>query len=368
MSHILTIFPLTVKLGCKKVRINVMKLPYDIQTQLARLDQVLQGAKKLLIVTHNTPDPDALASGLALKYLAEKRHNLQAHIAYGGEINRAENLAMVRELRIPLRRINRIRYTNYDRVAIVDTQPSTDNHSLPTNIPCDIIIDHHPELPDTEAPFKIVDPEIGTAATILIQLLYAAELSIPTDLATALTYAIRSETQELGRETSDQDIAAYFLVYAQASMGKLARISLPKLPRSYFVTLSKTMQQTRVFRHLICTHLGDVPTPETVGEMADLLLRHQRISWTLCTGRFRKHLILSMRSSNPDAKAGQIMRQLVKEPGSAGGHDMFAGGRIPLHGFLDADISILEIRLSQQFAELLGYENAEWKPLLESAE
>jgi nanoRNase/pAp phosphatase (c-di-AMP/oligoRNAs hydrolase) len=334
---------------------------------LTALDQILDGQPNLLIVLHNNPDPDALASGFALRYLAEKRYKLQAHITYGGLISRAENLAMVRELKIPLKKIFRISFTNYTRVALLDTQPGQGNNSLPPSADCHILIDHHLKHQRLSIPFMMLNPDIGATATLLVQLLKASELSLPADLATALTYAIRSETQELGRETHKQDIDAYFLVYPKASMRKLSRISQPKLPRSYFMMLAKTLDQARVFRHLLCAHLGDVPNPETVGEMADLLLRHQRISWILCTGRFKRHLILSMRSSNPTAKAGKLIRKLVPDPQNAGGHDMFAGGRIALDRLPETDIAILELRLSQQFAKLLGHPGADWKPLFDNS-
>ena len=336
-----------------------------MERYLAQLDEVLQGQQKLLIVLHNHPDPDALASGFALQYLAEKRYKLKAHIAYEGIISRAENLAMVQELQIPLKKISRIKFENYDRVALLDTQPGQGNNSLPPDVPCHILIDHHLTNRDYNIPFVMVNPDIGTTATLLVKLLRAGELALPTDLATALSYAIRSETQELGREANDDDIDAYFQVYPKASMRKLSRISFPKLPRSYFAMLAKTLEQSVVFRHLMCAHIGDIPNPETVGEMADLLLRHQRISWVLCTGRYKKQLILSMRSSNPDAKAGRVIRQLVPEQHNAGGHDMFAGGKISLNGLAETDIAILELRLSQQFAEIMGFPNADWKPLFE---
>jgi len=332
---------------------------------LTQLDEVLEGQQSLLIVLHNHPDPDALASGFALRYLAEKRYKIETHIAYGGLISRAENLAMVKELRIPLKKISRIDFACYTRIALLDTQPGQGNNSLPSEVPCHILIDHHPENLDYKIPFVMIEPDIGTTATLLIRLLRASDLPITTDLATALTYAIRSETQELGREAHDNDFDAYFLVYPKASMRKLSRISLPKLPHTYFAMLAKTLDRSTAFRHLICTHLGDVPNPETVAEMADMLLRHQRISWVLCTGRFQKALILSMRSSNPDAKAGKVIRQLVPERHNAGGHDLFAGGKISLNGLSDTDIAILELRLSKQFAELMGFPYADWKPLFD---
>ncbi len=344
-----------------------IKANNDIENNLAKLDQIFRECKKLLIILHNNPDPDSLASAYALSYLVEKRHEVQTNIAYGGLIGRAENRAMVRELKIPLKKINHIRYSNYTCVALLDTQPGAGNHSLPSNVECQIVIDHHPKRHGIHASFIMINPDVGATATMLVQLLEASELLIPTNLATALTYAIRSETQDLGREASPQDIKAYFMVYSKASMHKLSRIGRPKLSRSYFVNLAKTLERAKVFRHLICANLGEVSMPETVAEMADMLLRHQRISWALCTGRFKQNLIMSLRSSNPKAKAGKIIKHLVPDQDNAGGHDMFAGGRIALNELQEAEIAILEIRLAQLFAELMGYENVEWKPLLEAS-
>ena len=50
-------------------------------------------------------------------------------------------------------------------------------------------------------------------------------------------------------------------------MRKLSRISQPKRSRLYFVTLVKSLQRTMVFRHMICAHLGEIPTPDVVAEM-----------------------------------------------------------------------------------------------------
>jgi nanoRNase/pAp phosphatase (c-di-AMP/oligoRNAs hydrolase) len=344
-----------------------MKADSDLEKHLAKLDQSLEGHKNLLIVLHNNPDPDALASAYAFSYLAQKRYTIQTHIAYGGLIGRAENWAMVRELKIPLKKIERIRYPNYSRIALLDTQPGAGNNSLPFDVACHIVIDHHPKRHEVKSGFVMIDPLIGTTATMIIQLLDASGLTIPTDIATALSYAIRSETQDLGREASDQDVAAYFMVYPKASMRKLARIIHPKLSHAYFVILAKALQQARMSRHLICAHLGDVPMPEIVAEMADMLLRHQRISWALCTGRFKNTLLLSLRSSNPKAKAGRIIKHLVPDQNNAGGHDMLAGGRIALGELQEDEITILEIKLSQQFAKLMGYVNVDWKPLLEDS-
>lgn len=331
---------------------------------LLELDRIFSGKRKMLIAVHNNPDPDALASAFALEHIAQSRHGIQSDIGYGGLVSRPENLAMVRELKITLKKINRVRLENYDLIAMVDTQPGAGNNLLPPDVHCHIVVDHHPLRRNTRADFLLVRPELGTTATILIEWLSESGLSIPSDLATALAYAIRSETLDLGRETSKRDVKAYLTVFPKISIRKFARIAHPKLPRSYFIVLANTLQRTLCFRNLMCAHLGQVPAPEIVAEMADLLLQHKHMSWSLCSGRYKHYLLISIRSSNPRAEAGNIIQQLVPNPNNAGGHGMFAGGKIDLDGFSADQIIELEKKISRDFASLLGYKDVNWKPLL----
>ncbi len=336
-----------------------------IAIKLAELDQILLSQRRLLIVLHDNPDPDALASGAALSYLARKRCGVSATIAYGGIIGRAENRAMVRELKIPARHISRLRPSSYGNIALVDTQPGSGNNSLPSEVPATLVIDHHPLRRGVKAGFIEVKPDYGATATIMVEWLLASGVDIPANLATALSYAISSETQDLGRETSERDVHAYLAVYSRSSIRKLARIIHAKLPRSYFQTLARALHQAVSFRNVICAHLGDVPTPEIVPEIADLMVRHERIGWSLCTGRFDGSLILSVRSTHAGAKAGRLLRRLVANRGRAGGHDMTAGGRIPLEQGRNENPQLLEEKLAQDFARLLGHEDPKWRPLLE---
>lgn len=337
-----------------------------LKRELGQLDKVMRGHQKLLIIVHNNPDPDAIATAEALKFLVSKRNGLKADIAYGGSIGRAENRAMVSKLKIRLKQINRISMDKYDRIALVDTQPGAGNNSLPENKKCHLVIDHHPPQQPITADLAVVKPDIGVSATILIEWLQASDIEIPADLATALAYAISSETQNLGRETSRRDIDAYLYVYLRSSIRKLAQITYPKLPRSYFTTLAKALRSTYVYKNLICAHLGDVPNAEIVAEMADFLLRHERVGWSLCSGRFKDRLIISARSTNPKARAGKLLKKLVKDPNTVGGHDMIAGGYIPLNSQSKKELHQMQEDLLRNFTRLMGKKEADWKPLLNS--
>jgi nanoRNase/pAp phosphatase (c-di-AMP/oligoRNAs hydrolase) len=339
-----------------------------IKKEIRELKKVLKGAAHLLIVVHNNPDPDAIGSAAALAFLAEKKFGLQSSISYGGNIGRAENKEMVRKLNIRMKRMNRVNLDKYDRIALVDTQIGAGNNALDENAKCDIVIDHHPKSGKVKARLEVIKPKIGVSSTILVEWLQYSEIEIPPDLATALSYAITSETQSLGRETTQRDIQAYLSVYTRSSMRKLAQIMHPKLTRTYFKIMDRTLQNAFIYRHLLYSHLRDVPAAEMVSEMADFLLRLERISWIMCTGRVKDQLIIALRSSNPNAKAGELLKSLVPDSRTVGGHDMIAGGYVQLDQGKKQELMEMEINITKKFAQQQGYDNVEWKSLLNSIE
>jgi nanoRNase/pAp phosphatase (c-di-AMP/oligoRNAs hydrolase) len=331
---------------------------------LEQLKGVLQGKKQLLILTHNHPDPDAIAGAAALKLLVQEITETEASIAYSGIIARAENRRMIKLLDISMKQYNRIKLSKYDCVAMVDSQPGAGNNVLNADSPCDIVIDHHPLRKDTKAPFILVQPDVGASATLLIHLLDGAGIAVSADLATALSYAISSETQNMFREAERVDIKAYLSVYVRASIRKLADIINAKLPHHYFIQLGNAINNAQVHRNLITSHLEKIVHPEIVAEMADFLLKHDRITLVLTTGYYEDQLIMSIRSSSPKQNAGTLIKKLPLNPDNVGGHETTAGGFVDLSGMDREKQDVLVRELQESFGSLLGYPNAVWKPLL----
>lgn len=332
---------------------------------LATLGGILRPENRLLIVIHNNPDPDAIASACALKYLVEEKFRMAASVAFGGAVGRAENRVMLSRLKIRMKALGRIRASSYDRIAFVDTQPGAGNHAFGAGRKCHIVIDHHPRRRDTRADLVLIRPELGATATILVMLLKSGGLDIPSALATGLSYAISSETQALKREAGRLDLEAYLWVYTRSNIRTLGEIIHPLLRHSYFETLLFALRSALVFRNLVWLCLGDVPQPEIVSEMADFFLRHERIGWVFSTGRFRGSLVISLRCSDRKRNAGKVIQRIVGDSAAAGGHDMSAGGSISLQDLSGEAIALLEERLAAAFARNAGYDNFEWKRLME---
>ncbi|MFZ5516226.1 MAG: DHH family phosphoesterase [Candidatus Zhuqueibacterota bacterium] len=332
---------------------------------LKRLDRIIHGRETLTIVMHDYPDPDALASAMILSYLVRNRYGVRPRIVYGGVITRAENRAMVQQLKLHVLPISGVRLDKHSLIAMVDTQPGFGNNSLSRQLVPAMVFDHHRGGDLAHVQLADVRPEYGASATMLIEYLHAAGLEILVDIATAVTYAIRTETQELGRDVSQADIDTYLSVYEKANKHKLAKIFHPSLPNQYYSMLFTALQQAKIFQHLIHVHLKEVASPEFVALIADLLLRHERMGWSLVTGRYHEQLFISMRCNHPQAHAGKMLKQIVGTMGSAGGHPRMAGGQIPCTEENEQEWERLETEVVGRFLTKLSIRrDVVWKPLV----
>lgn len=298
-----------------------------------KLHEALIGFKKLLIIPHNDPDPDAIATAVGLRYLVFEKHGIEAHIGYRGIIGRSENKALVRYLNHPLHKLDNQEIAQGIPIALVDTQPGAGNNPLPKDIPATIVIDHHTwRDKSSEAQFFDVRPEIGATATIMTEYLQSAGLAFPTYLSTALFYGIKTDTMGLGRAASAADVDAYFFLQSRVDVEALVQIEHSQVPINYFKNLSAAIQEARLYDDdLIISYLGNLKYPDFGAEIADLLLRLQGAKWVICMGVFKDDLILSVRSRSQQIGAGDLACQIIGDLGVAGGHGTMAGGQIRIH-------------------------------------
>ncbi len=308
-----------------------------------------------LILTHDNPDPDALVSMALLARLLRQVFRRHATIAYGGMIGRAENREMVRVLGLEMVHMREISWRTFDLFALVDSQPRTGNNQLPADLTPHVVIDHHPpRKASLSCPFVDIRRDYGATATILAEYLQASGHEPTRRQATALLYAIKAETQDFGRESAGPDHRVYDRLLPRIDRRLMARIQHARLPLSYFRNLHRALESLETVSSLVVSHLGEVDQPDIVPEIADLLLRLEGKTWSLCTGAYGDRVYLSLRTTNPRADAGNLMRRLLRRRGKGGGHGMIAGGwiQIPRPGIPDAHVAI-ERQLARELAVAL---------------
>lgn len=310
--------------------------PEEMRERLSRLEAVLPGRGRVLIVTHDHPDPDALATAGALHLLLERRFGVRSRIVFSGMVARAENREMARHFRYRLAGLDSVRVPRRSLPAVfVDARPGSGNVTTPRWMKPVAVFDHHP-VPRGWAPpsgaFVDIRPSIGACASLMHEYLAAAGVAVPSWLASCMVYAVGVETVDFTRGGSPVDRDAVLALLPRASLRVLGEIKHAPLPPLYFTQLQEAIANARLYGRVAWSHLAEVPHPEIVPEIADRLARIERISFSFCTGFHGDSLVVSVRSNRRDARCGSLVRAAVGGLGPSGGHDRMAAASIPVGG------------------------------------
>jgi nanoRNase/pAp phosphatase (c-di-AMP/oligoRNAs hydrolase) len=302
------------------------------------LRESLTPADELTIVCHNNPDPDCLASALALGRIAAAVGIDERHILYSGEISHQQNRAFINLLDIDLVEFDAESVQNRDPgslLAFVDHSIPGSNNRVPEGTEIDIVIDHHP-ADNVEARFVDHRVEIGATATILAEYVEAFDLDLDGTLATALLFAIRRETLGFLRGTTPEEYAAAGGLHEAADLDLLRQLSSPSVTGATVDAIAEAIENRQVRGSVLITHVGRTSERDSLPQAADYLATLEGVETAIVFGLVAESIHLSARSTDARMHIGNVLEEAFADVGSAGGHREMAGGEVPLGIFADA--------------------------------
>lgn len=304
-----------------------MALFRQLDEQIAQLTALLNKDDRWLIVIN--ADPDALGAALALQHIF-KRRVLDVGIGHINEIKRPDNLSMIRFLRIPTRKIIPNLAAQYDKFAMVDSQP----HHNPAfeQFQFSVVIDHHPILADkpVNAPFVDIRPKYGATATMLTEYLYNLRIRPPKLLATALLYAIKADSASFERSFIDADVTAFKYLTKLADHTILNRIARSDFHLDWMRYFSRAFYNLRRIGQGLYAHMGKVENPDILVIVADFFTRVHGVPWDVVSGEYNDKLIVIFRGDGGRRDMGKLAAGLFGDLGSAGGHKGAARAEIDM--------------------------------------
>ncbi|TKX79817.1 DHH family phosphoesterase [Halorubrum sp. SD626R] len=311
----------------------------------------------LLVVAHDNPDPDAIASAIGLARVADVV-GVPADPCYGGEIAHQENRAMVNLLDLSLSTFDGVDLDDYDGVALVDHSRAGINDSLPEGHPVDIVVDHHPPRGPVAGSFVDIRPDAGATSTLIEE--YLSRLGVEPDrsLATALLYGIRIDTKDFTRSTSIPDFEAAASLSPLADESTLERVESPSVSQETLRVLANAIEGRDVRGSTVASCVGEISDRDTLAQAAERLLDLDGIAVTFVYGYMDGVVYGSARSRGTDLDVGELLRDALDPVGSAGGHATMAGAQVPLGILEEASESeslaeVVEAFVSGRFFEAL---------------
>jgi len=305
--------------------------------------------ERMLILLTGYPDPDNIASGLALQYLA-REHGVESRLLCFHEVSHQENQALVTKLDLDLwlydRHADLAPYTLY---AFVDSsRTETPINDLLAKKTFLAFIDHHKKAIDAAAEFVDVREDAGSTAGILTEYLREAHPEgLDADdhehgkLATALMHAIRSDTRLL-LEASPTDFLGAAYLWPAVDQELLRKISAQSLSPAVMDMIQAALERRRIYDNFLVSDVGFVRKEHRDGipQAADFLLTRAGIDTVLVFGVVDGKIIEgSLRTRSDTINPDTFLRKAFgvdEERGApfGGGNTRNKGGfQIPL-GFL----------------------------------
>jgi nanoRNase/pAp phosphatase (c-di-AMP/oligoRNAs hydrolase) len=309
----------------------------ELEHKARRLAALLRDSGgKMAILTHDNPDPDSIASAVALQAIADT-HGVAADIVYGGDVGHQENRAFVNLLGIDLlSRDEAPDVAEYDLVALVD---HVEDGPIDVGVDVDVFIDHHEIDDPVDAGFTDVRPNVSSTSTILTK--YIQEFDIrPTEaVATALLYGIRAETLDFKRDTTPADLTAAAYLYPFANHDTLEQVESPSMSPETLDVLAEAIQNREVQGSHLVSNAGFVRDREALSQAAQHLLNLEGITTTAVFGITDERIYLSARSKDIRMNIGNVLQDAFEQIGEASGHSTQGDAAIPLGIFTGIDAS-----------------------------
>ena len=326
------------------------------RARVQQYQRYLADADRVLILLHNDPDPDAIASGLALRNVL-RRTKTTAIIGAIHGVTRPENLRMLNLLDIHIEAITPESLREFERIAMVDVQPHYFGGLIDR---VDLVIDHHPEQTGYTAVFKDIRPDYGSTSTILTEHLRAVDVNISERTATAMLYAIKSDTLFFNRQTNRVDLEAFSYLYPLADAALIRKMEGAEITLERLEYVMNAYRGGQLADQVFCAFLGQTPREDFIPYVADFFLQVEDVKWTVIAGIVNDSLIVSVRNLGYMKNAGEFVRRYFADIGSAGGHRAMAKAVVPMAAFRskfgDLDGGAIGERLRALVHEFLQHE------------
>jgi nanoRNase/pAp phosphatase (c-di-AMP/oligoRNAs hydrolase) len=302
------------------MQVESILIKKETEQNFKKLMDMVQPNDSLLLLMHGSPDPDAIASAMALHDIIRQKKGLAKSAFVSTEpIKRQQNKDLCLSMRLNIHLVNQVDINSYRLIALLDAQPSFLDGVLKFLQP-HIVFDHHPREGDWNAPLEDIRPKYGALSTILTEYLLCSRIKVSKNLHTALLYGIKTDTDNFDRDTIIEDISAYAYHTKYGNLRLIRRIELNQTPISYLKYFDQAFHHMSHFRGRRIGFLGHVESPDVCVQVADFYLRLIGTYYVVVAGIVDDKLIIIFRGDGYRKDCGAIAQNVCGLIGQGGGH------------------------------------------------
>lgn len=292
-------------------------------------DRIL--SKKIAIFTHQSPDPDAIASMMGMEWLFRKKYDCDCDLYFQGRISHPQNNAMDNLLDPGMKNIEDGWAGDgaYDLHVLVDTIP--DNAGVGENkIDFDLVIDHHPDFPNVDFNGIIINLKAGSCAGTIFRLMEESDLVFDNDIdydkkvATALIVGIMTDTENmLSPDTTEHETDAFKSLCDYRDVNVLKQIVNFKRPKFWITAKAMAAEEAYYDEEGYCiVGMGNLPRKhwDLLADQADEMVQWDTVHTAIAFAVIGEDMLVGcVRSTNASITVKDLCKKLGGKHGSGGG-------------------------------------------------
>lgn len=318
--------------------------PNGTEEWFGSLKLKLQPGAKVAIVTHDTPDPDAIGAALACQWIFRRRFQAESTIFCKGSVSHPQNKTVVNLLNIDLQRLGDDDLSSYALRVVVDATPATWNRTGESGkIAFDAYFDHHPKATvppkwSGHADYR----HAGSACAIMRSVMRELGMEFDADseddqiIATAMVVGIRTDTEEMSvDDTSEIDLLALAELHPFVTQKILRQIIRYPVPKLWYELRRKAEEEAASEGSALVTGLGFLTqeSRDALAWVADDLERRDGVDTCVAFGIIEDRIVGVVRCSNPTLELNDFVRRVFGEDSVGGGKRGKAAATAPLGQF-----------------------------------
>lgn len=299
-----------------------------MSSKINQLVKILRG-HRVLIQTHNCPDPDAMTSAYGLQYLLKSK-GIESRLVYDGVISKFSDFRLIDYAGMEIFYAGDLELSDDDYIVIVDAQKYNENCTDLTGeeVAC---IDHHPTVVECEYQYKDIRM-VGACSSIIADYFMEAGVEFEPMVATLLLYGIKMDTLDFTRGVTELDVKMYYMLFKYADHEFLAQMQVNQIDFRDLKAYGAAIDNISLYKDIgyACIPF-DCPNG-LIAIISDFILALEQVTFSVVYAVREEGYKFSVRSEREDLDAGQIVRSALRQrgmSGNGGGHSFMAGGFLP---------------------------------------
>ena len=200
--------------------------------------------------------------------------------------------------------------------------------------------------------FKDIRADYGSTCTLFTEHLRAVDVNISERTATAMLYAIKSDTLFFARQTNRVDLEAFTFLYPLSDPALIRKMEGAEITIERLEHVTRALATSRLQNQVFSAFLGETTREDFIPYTADFLLQLEDVKWTIVSGIVGGQLIVSVRNLGYSRNAGEFVKAVFGDIGSAGGHRAMAKAVVPIERFRGKFVDLSGVGIAARIGEL----------------